>query len=312
MLGPLVDFSIAGAAAIGLAVGFLSGLLGVGGGFLLAPLLNVFLGIPLSIVGPSDLCQIQGTSLAGLLRHRKQGQFDLRVALILLGGVFCGTEAGVRILEHLKGLGSMTLSGGTFTRCEVALSVIFTVMLVLIGVWVFLDAALAGRARSSEAGPGCERRAGLLSAIRLPPYITPAGGRPVSAVLVAYAGLLMGIPQALLGIGGGVLLLPILVYLIGLSTHAAVGTSLLVVFAGSVWGVLRHAMNFNISLPLVGALLVGSTFGSQLGAVVTTRLSAHRLRKYFSFVVGAAVLILVWKMAGMFGVVGSANSAGGH
>ncbi len=318
--GPAVDFSLPGAVAIGVGVGFLSGLLGVGGGFLLAPLLNVFLGIPLKVVGPSDLCQIQGTSLAGLLRHRKQGQFDPRVAVILLGGVFCGTEAGVHILEHLKGLGMVTLAGGTYARSELVLSVTFVAVLTVIGLCVFADsilsarrekAAAAGGAGASGAVAECELRTGLFSYIKLPPYVTPKGGRPVSAALVAYAGVLIGIPQALLGIGGGVLLLPVLVYLVGLSTHAAVGTSLTVVFVGSIWGVLRHAMNFNISIPLVAALLVGSTFGSQLGAVATTRLSAHRLRKYFSLIVAAAVLLLAWKLAGMYGLFGGGGGGGG-
>ena len=129
LLGPDVHFNVPTAAAIGLGVGFLSGLLGVGGGFLLAPMLNGFLGIPLRIAAPSDLCQIQGTSLSGLLRHRKHGCFDAQVAVLILGGTFCGTAVGVKLIKYLKLQGEVILPGGTYPAAEVVLSFLFLVML---------------------------------------------------------------------------------------------------------------------------------------------------------------------------------------
>lgn len=297
-----LGFSVWGAALIGLAVGFLSGMLGVGGGFITNPLLNAVLGVPMPLVAGSSLCQISGTSLAGLLRHRRHGQFDARVAVIVLGGVFAGTEVGVRLVGQLKGLGTMQLAGGVQPVADVVLLSVFLAMLLVIGVSVFVESHRAGRTPAGSGGGEAERRRGLLAGIRLPPYVTPRGGQPVSVILVAYSGVAIGVAQGLLGIGGGVLMLPVLVYFVGVLTHEAVSTDLTVIFAGSLWGAFRHALEGNVSLPLVAALLVTATFGSQLGALVTTRLKGHHLRRYFSLVVAAAVLIIAWRLAGMLNI----------
>ena len=296
---PDLHFSLWGAVLIGLAVGYLAGMLGVGGGFIANPLLNGVLGIPMPIVAGSSLCQISGTSLSGLLRHRRHGHCDARVAVMVLGGVFCGEEAGVAIVGWLKGLGRMELAGGACDVAELVLRAAFLALLVFIGAFVFFESRRAERAAARGAS-GKPR--GWLTRVKLPPYVTPAGGEPVPVMLLACLGLPIGLAQGLLGIGGGVLLLPMLVYVVGVSTHAAVGTDLLVVFAGSLWGAFRHAGDGNVSLELAAALLVTSTFGSQLGAATAARLPAHRLRKYFSLVAGAAALILAWKLAGMLGL----------
>ena len=298
MPGADLHFSLWGALLIGLVVGYLGGMLGVGGGFIANPLLNGVLGIPMPVVSGTSLCQISGASLSGLLRHRRHGQFDLRIAVMISGGVFCGEEAGVAVVEWLKTLGAVRLAGGSYPLSELVLRLAFLAMLVIIGGFVLAESrrsALAPRA------PGAARR-GWLSRLRLPPHVTPAGGSPVSAPLVALTGVPIGLAQGLLGIGGGVLMLPVLIYLIGISTHAAIGTSLMIVLAGSLWGTFRHALNGNVSLELAAALLAASTFGSQLGALTSTRLKAHHLRQYFALVVAAAAVILAWKLLEMLGV----------
>ncbi len=309
LLGPEIEFSVTGALLIGLGVGFLVGLLGVGGGFLMVPLVNGLLLVPLNVVAGSSLCQIQGTSLSGLLRRRRQGNSDPQIAVLILGGTLCGTFAGVEIMEYLKGLGELSLPGGSYPLVEVVLSCLFLVVLVLIGSTVMVEAVRTGR-KSAEEKKGPRR--GLFARVRIPPYVTPTGGQPVPAVLVAYAGLVVGLLQALLGIGGGVLLLPILIYLVGLATHVAVGTSLMIVFAASIVGTFLHALNGNVSVPLVITLLVGGTLGSQFGALASARLASHKLRKYFALVVAVAVLIVGHKLCRMYGAVswGSAKGAG--
>jgi uncharacterized membrane protein YfcA len=302
-LGPEVSFSIAGAALIGLGVGFLSGLLGVGGGFLLAPLLNGILGVPFRIAGPSDLCQIQGTSLSGLLRHRKLGSMDAQVAVLLLGGTFCGSFVGVRIMSYLKSLGSVELGGGRCAVVEVVLIFLFVLMLLIIGSSVLAESIRSGRRARESDGAARGPRRGLFARIRIPPYVTPVGGSPVPAVMVAYAGVVVGLLQALLGIGGGVLLLPILVYFVGVGTHAAVGTSLMIVFGASILGTLFHALDGNISLPLVCALLVGGTLGSQWGAMVSAKVASHKLRRFFALLVLTALVIVAGKTFRIFGLI---------
>jgi hypothetical protein len=299
MPGADLHFSLWGALLIGLVVGYLGGMLGVGGGFIANPLLNGILGIPMPLVSGTSLCQISGTSLSGLLRHRRHGQFDFRVAVILLGGVFCGEEAGVQLVEWLKGLGAVEVAGRPCLWSELILRGAFLALLVLIGLLVFFESRGAGRAAArGQAAQPC----GWLARVKLPPMVRPVGGAPVPVVLLACVGLPIGLAQGLLGIGGGVLLLPTLVYVVGVSTHAAVGTDLMVVLAGSLWGTFRHALNGNVSLELAAALLAASTFGSQLGALTSTRLKAHHLRQYFALVVAAAAVILAWKLLEMFGV----------
>lgn len=296
---PDISFNPWGAVLIGLGVGFLAGLLGVGGGFVMVPLVNGLLGVPMNVVAGSSLCQISGTSLAGLLRHRRYGNFDGRVAVVLTGGMLCGTETGVRIVGWLKGLGAVRLAGGTFPAAELWLRWAFLGMLTVIGVTVFWETARAAR-RAGSGGPV----RGILARVRMPACIQPVGGaRPVSVIPVAYCGLLIGLAQGMLGIGGGVLLIPVLVYLIGVSTHAAVGTSLLVILVSSVFGTFRHAVAGNVHLPLVLALLVPSTFGSQMGAAFAARSAGHKLRKYFALVVAAAALIVGGDLARMHGLI---------
>jgi uncharacterized membrane protein YfcA len=301
-LGPEVEFSLVGAALIGLAVGFLSGLLGVGGGFLLAPLVNGLLQVPFRVTGPSNLCQIQGTSLSGLLRHRRQGNVDVKVALIVLVGTLCGTFAGVNIMEHLKTLGSVNLAGGQYTTVEVVLSFLFLAMLAVIGGTVLVEAVATGRRLTRTEDPKEATRRGLFAGVRIPPYVTPIGGEPVPMLLVAGAGVVVGMLQSLLGISG-VLLLPVLVYFVGVSTHAAVGTNLMVVFATSLLGTTLHALAGNISLPLVFMLLAGGTLGSQFGALLSPRIAGHKLRKYFALLVVAAMVMVAGKLAYMYGLI---------
>ena len=289
-----------GVVAIGLAVGYLAGMFGVGGGFIANPLLNCALNVPMRIVAGSTLCQVSGTSLAGLLRHRRHGQLDARIAAIVIGGVLCGEVAGVGLLEWLEGLGTVTLAGGSFKASEVVLKAALLLMLLVIGVFVFLEARAAEL--SVRRGASGHPR-GWLARVKLPPYVVPAGGEPVPVLLLAYLGVPIGLAQGLLGIGGGVLLLPALVYVVGVATHAAVGTDLAIVFVGAIAGTFIQALEGNVSLPLVAALMVPATFGSQLGALTTTRLPAHRLRRYFSLVVAAAALLVAWKLAGMLGLL---------
>jgi uncharacterized membrane protein YfcA len=301
---PEVEFSIWGAVLIGLGVGFLAGFLGVGGGFVMVPLVNGFLGVPMNVVAGSSLCQITGTSLSGVLRHRRYGNFDGRVATILIGGMFCGTITGVHLVEYLKGLGEVTLAGGSVAAADLWLRWVFLGMLVAIGASVFWETARSSRRAKADPDHSGELSGGLLSHLGLPVRVQPAGGgRPVSVLLVAYCGVIIGMAQGMLGIGGGVLLIPVLVYLIGVSTHAAVGTSLLVILVSGVFGTFLHATAGNVHLPLVLALLIPSTFGSQFGAILANRLAGHRLRKYFGLLVLAAMLVVAFKLCRNYGLI---------
>jgi len=302
---PEVEFNVWGAVCIGLGVGFLAGFLGVGGGFIMVPLVNGLLGVPMNVVAGSSLCQITGTSLSGLLRHRRYGNSDGRVAAILVGGMFCGTYTGVRLVEFFKGLGEIQLAGGAVPAADLWLRWIFLGMLVVISITVFWETTRSSRRarREGEVHDG-ELSHGLLAHFGLPVKIYPVGSsRPVSVFLVAYCGLVIGLAQGLLGIGGGVLLIPVLVYLIGVSTHAAVGTSLVVILVSGVLGTFLHANAGNVSLTLVLALLIPSTFGSQFGAIAANRLAGHRLRKFFGVMVLAALVVVAAKLARNYGVL---------
>jgi uncharacterized membrane protein YfcA len=164
-------------------------------------------------------------------------------------------------------------------------------MLGGIAAWVFLEAR-------RKTGPVV--RVGVFARVRIPPYaqFDTIEGPPLSIPLLAYMALFLGILTGLLGVGGGVILLPVLVYLVGMRTHAAVVTSSLIVLLTSVVAGISHAAAGNVDVPLLMVLLVGSTIGAQGGQVIFERLSGASLRRYFGLVVlGVAVTVVIRLLA---------------
>jgi uncharacterized membrane protein YfcA len=270
--GPALLCALVG---LGLAVGVLTGLFGVGGAFLMNPLMIIVLGMDQSLVVGSSLCFTIGTAASGLSRHMRLKNVEAKTFLILAGGASCGAVLGSQLHEYVRAV----QRPGDF---RLTILCLYLAML-LCTAWLVVR------------GPS-KRHDGrsLLQRLRLPPRIElpSAGLHGVSLPGLVLAGLLIGVVTGLLGIGGGVLLMPIMLVVIGLTAHQAVGTSLGVVLFGSIAGMVEHAMAGNVSLWIAMPPLVGSTLGVQIGAWICARLHARRLRNYFAVIVLLAAVLV--------------------
>lgn len=304
---PEITFLMAvGVVLLGAVIGFLSGLFGVGGGFLLTPMLNIAFNIPMEIAVGSSLCQMIGTGTTATLRHWKESAVDVKLALVLLGGTVGGVVIGTEALESLGALGSTTLFGHSVEWAWLTAMCAFVVLMLVVGIGTLVEslrhrrAALSGQHVASRAGRG------LFNRVLFPPVAVFAGteGRPVPLVVVVYIGFGVGVLQGFLGIGGGIVFLPALVYGLGCSTRSAVGTSLLVIVLSSVAGTVAHALHGNVDLGLVALILASSTLGAGFGAALHHRLKAHEVRLWFVPVLGVALVVIVLKMLAQFGAFG--------
>jgi uncharacterized membrane protein YfcA len=274
-----------GALLIGAGVGVLTGMFGVGGGFLITPLLNIVLGMPMNMAVGTGAMQILGVSTSGLYRRRGENLADYKLAVVLFGGNFAGVHLGAQVLGQLKGLGDLRFGERLVPAVDYYLLWVFLVLLGGIAGWLLYDCS---------RGYTPSVRIGLFARIKLPPYTNfDSLERPqLSIAVVSYFGLALGFLAGLLGIGGGVIILPALVYLIGMRTQRAAATSLALVWMSGAVATATHALAGNADILVVVPLLVGGAIGVQFGAGLGAKLGGPQLRRYFSFVVlGAMALI---------------------
>jgi len=287
---------VAGIILLGGVIGFLSGLFGVGGGFLLTPMLNIVFGIPMLVAVGSSLCQMIGTATTATMRHWKRSAVDAKLFFIMSGGMISGVMVGVEIGEALKGLGEVTVFSAPVPWSWLVPMCCFVVLLTIIGGWT-LHESLSTRRKVASGDDAPERR-GLFTRLPIPPMtqLDTTTGRAVSLPAVAYLGFGTGMLQGLLGVGGGVVIVPALIYWVGSRTRTAVGTSLLVIIVSSIAGTIRHGIAGNVHLGLVALMLISSTTGASLGAALGHRIKSHSLRMNFALVVLVALIVIVAKM----------------
>jgi hypothetical protein len=282
-----------GLALTGLAVGVVSGLFGVGGGFLMTPLLTVVFRLPMPVAVGTGLCQMIGVAMSALLRHHKLGQGEIKIDWLMMAGSLLGVGLGADAVNALDVMGAVMLrpGGPPVPWAKVGLSLGYVVLLVGIAFWMGRDLAQR-RAGEEDAPPP-----GPLTRVPWPPYtLLPRTGRRISAPLVGYLGLLMGFLSGLLGIGGGVALMPILLYGIGMPLRTAAGTGVLVLLVTCMAGTVAHAQAGHVLLGVALVLLAGSGAGAQIGATLTARLDARRLRGYFVYIVALTAVAVLWNL----------------
>lgn len=267
---------------IGLVIGVLTGFFGVGGGFLIVPLLNIVLDINYELAVGSSLSFIIGTSFAGLLKQNEQKNVHFEVA----GYIVAGSVVGAVLGDNLQIFLLHGLAGGRQELFTLMMHGLF--LLVLIGTIVSM--------RSPAAGDGPEKLP-LLARTGPPPkfHIGEWGSRGFSVPGTFLVGAAIGILTGLLGIGGGVLLVPVLLGLFGLSHTKAAGTSLAIIFATSIVAVAKKGLSAvpKVSLPLTLILLIASVIGVQLGIFLVHRVSGAGFRRYFSSVLFAAIVLIL-------------------
>lgn len=258
---------------IGGVVGFLSGLFGVGGGFLMTPLL-IFIGIPSAVAVASGANQMVASSISGVLAHWRRGNVDFKMGLMLLGGGLVGSTLGVWLFALLRGIGQIDL----------VIKLSFVAFLGVIGSLMLVESIRARLHRRMPARPSPVRRGWI---DRLPLKMRFRRSRLyISALLPVALGLFVGVMVAILGAGGGFIMVPAMIYLLGMPTAVVVGTSLFQIFSVTINVTLLHALTTHtVDLVLAMVLLVGGVVGAQIGARAGAHLRGDQLRALLALLV---------------------------
>ena len=267
--------------ALGFIAGVLAGFFGIGGGFLVTPALNI-LGMPVAYAIGTDLAHIMGNSVVATLRHRKLGNVDLRLGVLMIAGTAAGVEAGKLTVLTLEEAG---IAGD-------AVRVLYILLLGGTSACMLRDYLKDGEE------PG-ERLRELSSRLRLPPLLSlPASGiRQVSLWLVLGVGFATGFLAGLLGVGGGFIRMPAMIYALGVPTTVAVGTDLFEIIFSSAIGAMVYAKEGRVELLAAMLMLPGSALGAHVGALGTKYVRGLKIRLYFALTMLFAALSVALKQA---------------
>jgi uncharacterized membrane protein YfcA len=268
--------------ALGGLVGFLSGMFGVGGGFLTTPLL-IFYGIPPAIAVASAATQVTGSSVSGALSYLRRDQVDLKMGSVLVAGGLFGSVAGSFLFRWLKSLGQV----------DVTIGIIYVVFLGTVGGLMLKEAIITLRQQQAGTPPGRARRHNALVAALPMKMRFPRSGVYISPLAPFLVGAGVGILTVIMGVGGGFIMVPAMLYLLGMSAGVVVGTSLFqIVFVTAVATLLHATQSQTVDILLALLLLVGGVVGAQLGARAAQGLPPERLRLFLALLVLAVAIRL--------------------
>ena len=254
---------------MGLAVGFISGMFGIGGGFLMTPLL-IFLGVSPAVAVASVASHIAASSFSGALSYWRRRALDIALASMLLAGGIIGTALGVWLFTTLRGLGQL----------DITIGVSYVVLLGAVGA-LMIGESVRAIMRTRQGKPVELRRPGSHAWFHGLPFKVrfKRSGIYVSAVPVWAIGLIIGFIGAVMGIGGGFLLVPMLIYFLRVPTATVIGTSMVLTLITMASATVMHAViNHLVDAVLALILMVGGVTGAQFGARAGQRISGERLR----------------------------------
>ncbi len=272
---PIAEVSVNALLILGLGgiVGFLSGMFGVGGGFLITPLL-LFMGIPPGVAVATGANQVVASSISGVLAQVKRKAVDFRMGGVLLAGGMAGSWAGVSLFSYMSALGQVDL----FVQLS------YVIFLGLIGGLMFtesLRSLLRARSVARGAAPAPIRRSHVHNWIHRLPFKMRfrASGLYISVLPPLAVGALVGVLAGIMGVGGGFILVPAMIYVLGMPTKVVIGTSLFQIIFVTGFTTIVHAINSHtVDMLLALLLIIGGVIGAQIGAIAGTRLKAEQLR----------------------------------
>ena len=280
---PIANLSVDGLVIIALGglTGILSGLFGVGGGFLTTPLL-IFYGVPPTVAAASASTQVTGASVSGVLAHRRRDGVDYRMGLITVGGGVVGAGIGAVLFRFFEAIGQI----------DVVISILYVVMLGTIGSLMMREAIEA--LRPAEGGvaakPRKRRHHPLVTALPLR-WRFYRSGLYISPLAPLLLGVAVGALTMLMGVGGGFILVPAMLYILGMSAGVVVGTSLFNILFVTMATTMMHALTTHaVDLVLVALLLLGSVSGAQLGTMLAQKAKPEVLRLVLAVIVLAVAL----------------------
>ncbi len=284
---PIANLSVNGLfiVLLGGLTGVLSGLFGVGGGFLTTPLL-IFYGIPPTVAAASAATQVTGASVSGVIAHSRRKGVDYRMGMVMVGGGIVGALIGALLFSLLQSLGQI----------DVVIGVLYVVLLGAIGSLMMREAIGSLRGQSDDSGAPVRKRrhhplvAGL-------PFRTRfySSGLYISPLAPLLLGVVVGILTMLMGVGGGFILVPAMLYILGMSGNVVVGTSLFQILFVTMVTTMTHALTTKaVDIMLAGLLLLGSVLGAQFGTQIAMKARPEILRVVLAAIVIAVALRMLY------------------
>ncbi len=281
---PIAELSISVFILIilGLAVGFLSGMFGVGGGFLMTPLL-ILMGIPPAVAVASEANHILAASVSGFLAHMRRKNFDFLMGIILLTGGVAGSIIGVFLLKYLLSIGYE----------KIFISISYVLILIVVGFYMLKESISSLKNISDGKIKKLHDHAwfhGLPFKLKF-----RKSHLYISVLPPIIIGLIAGILSSVMGVGGGFILIPAMIYILGMPTQIVVGTSLMqIIFVTLVSTIMHSYINQTVDVVLSSLLLLGAVIGAQIGTRVMIRLKGEQIRFLFAIIIilVAAVLLL--------------------
>lgn len=267
--------------ALGAAVGFISGLFGIGGGFLMTPVL-VFLGIPPAVAVASEANHVAASSTSSVISYTRRKAVDFRMGGVLAAGGAVGSFLGVEVFRWLRLMG----------QADLVVSLSYLIFLGVIGALMLWEsvATIIRRRRGTAPGPRRDRRPPWLYGLPLKMRF-PRSRLYISVIPPVILGVFVGVLSAIMGVGGGFVLVPAMVYVLRMPAGVVVGTSLFqIIFTTSLTSVLQAGRNQTVDVVLATLLLIGGVLGAQVGARASSRFRAEELRALLALIVLAVGL----------------------
>lgn len=279
---------------IGFLVGILGGFFGVGGGFLAGPLMFLS-GVPMHFVVGTDLAHMTGKSVVAAKRHWALGHVDVKLGFLMVIGTVLGVEIGARVIEALELTGAI----------DQVIGLTYIVILVSVGAFTAAESLRSLRvinsqrldAREVVGFQGIKRR---MHRIRLWPMISlpESGIDSISLWVILGVGFFSGVLAGALGVGGGFVRMPALVYIVGVPTHVAVGTDLFEIIFSAGFGTLTHALKGNVDIFMALVMNTGAAIGAQIGATSTRFFAGPRIRLAFSVLPFIGAILVAIRLLG--------------
>ena len=300
---PIAEVSVNAFVLLGLGglVGVLSGMFGVGGGFLMTPLL-FFIGIPPAVAVATEANQIVASSFSGVLAHVKRRNVDFKMGGVLLIGGLIGAAVGVLVFNYLKSLGQVDL----------LVKLCYVIFLGVVGGLMFIESLRALRKSKRISASKLRKKRTWIHALPLKMRFR-VSGLYISAIPPVLVGIVVGILAAIMGVGGGFVMVPAMIYLLGMPTKVVVGTSLFqIIFVTAFTTMLHATTNYTVDMVLAVLLLVGGVIGAQFGTIIGAKLKAEQLRILLALMVLLVCAKLAFDLIVQPSELFSLGTVGGH
>jgi uncharacterized membrane protein YfcA len=274
---------------LGFTVGVIGGFFGVGGAFMVTPALNVF-GFPMAYAIGTDMAHIAGKSVVATAKHRKYGNVDMRLGVLMIVGTAIGIEGGATTIMWLEKVG----------RVDFVVRITYMVLLFGLSSYMFYEYWSLTKGATSTSKPvadaGTSGLALKMQKLHIPPMIhLKVSGFTISVWVILIVSAFTGFLAGFLGVGGGFIRMPSLMYVIGCPTRVAVGTDLFEIVITGAYGAFTYALKQRVELIAAAVMLIGAAVGAQFGTLATQYVKGLKIRLYFASTMGLAGVAVIFK-----------------